>query len=186
MTETIHRTKMTRDEILAALVKRDGLVCAHPKCTRPLDFAGTGGDEVTIDHWMPQEWCYKNNWTYEEVWALSNLRLAHKSCNAKKGNIVPNEDGTLPERKHKNLVQRRAEKAQRPEVCTACNAGRKLGPDDVCAACRSGPLPLRWNRAEEMPSHECDHELFWCQKCFFEPELRRSAAEIILTREGGE
>ncbi len=37
------RNKVTRDEIITALVERDGTKCMHPDCDRELDFTITNG-----------------------------------------------------------------------------------------------------------------------------------------------
>ena len=156
--------KMQRDEILAVLRERDGDFCMYPGCGNKLDYNATGKKEVTIDHWMPQSWCYENGWTTEEVWDTSNLKLMEKECNAKKGSLLPNPDGTLPPREVTQR-ERRADKGSRPEVCQACNSGRDLGPSEVCGTCGSGPMPEAFPQFAKVKSTECDHQLFWCWAC---------------------
>lgn len=157
-------TKMQRDEILAVLVERDGDFCMYPGCGNKLDFNATGKKEVTVDHWMPQSWCYENGWTTEQVWDTSNLKLMEKECNAKKGSILPNPDGTLPPREVTQR-ERRADKGNRPEVCQACNSGRDLGPSETCGTCGSGPMPHAFPQFAKARAPECDHQLFWCWAC---------------------
>jgi 5-methylcytosine-specific restriction endonuclease McrA len=188
-------TKVPREVLVARLRERDGDLCQYADCGLPLDFdtdfqALRQGDpkrrqEPTIDHWMPQYWCKAEGWTPEEIWDLSNLRLMHKKCNAAKGDRIPNEDGTLPARKVKTFRYRRDKRAQRAEICTACNAGRNLGPDEWCNACGSGPNPGRYPKWRQMSVKECDHDLFYCVSCtIWFPEIRRSVIDSILT--GGE
>ena len=186
---TVIPEKMTRQEQIDALIERDGLVCQHPKCGEPLDL--TRGDEndpfrVTIDHWMPQHYGKANNWTYEEIWALSNLRLMHKRCNAKKGDLIPNEDGTLPEKATRKFRYRRQKRAERPEICTACNAGRNLGPDEWCNSCGGGGATDWWKQKwRQMTPKECDHDNFYCVACtVWFPEYRRSVLDTLVF--GGE
>src|SRR5687767_3100328 len=89
--------KVPRAQLVADLRTRDGATCQYPGCHESLDFSVVEGpNEVTIDHWIPQYYGKANGWTIEEIWDLSNLKLMHKKCNAKKGDRIPNEDGTLP------------------------------------------------------------------------------------------
>lgn len=182
------RTKLTRDEMYALLTARDGTTCQHPDCGHELNFTVKDGpNEVTIDHWIPQSWGYEQGWTHDEVWDLSNLKLMHKKCNAKKGDLLPNEDGTIPEKKVRTFKYRRDARAQRPEICNACNNGRNLEYDEVCASCGSGPMPLRWERWRKMAPRDCDHALFWCPMCGSGVIPRVGATEMILIEgEGGE
>lgn len=177
-------TTLTRHDTVAALRERDGDTCAMPFCDKTLDFGVVDGPwEVTIDHWHPQWWCKQEGWTLDEIWALSNLKLAHKTCNAKKGERIPDEDGILPERpERKKFRYRRDKRAQRPEICTSCNAGRFLGPDEWCNSCGSGPNPGRFPKWRQMNIHECDHDLFYCVSCtIWFPNERRSVMDSLLT-----
>lgn len=50
---------------------------------------------LTIDHIYPKSLGRNNGWPKERIWALTNLQLAHLSCNTKKGNYYAEaEDGT--------------------------------------------------------------------------------------------
>jgi 5-methylcytosine-specific restriction endonuclease McrA len=180
------RNKMSRDEMLTALIARDGTKCMYPGCGNELDFSVTEGPrEVTIDHHIPQSKAYEMDWTFEQVWDLSNLKLMEKRCNAKKGDLMPNADGTLPEKAVRTFKYRRDARLQRPEVCTSCNSGRNLGEDEWCNACGSGPMPLRYPKWRQLKPSECDHDLFYCVACtVYFPEKRRSALDALLT--GGE
>lgn len=178
--------RMSRQEMIDALVARDGLKCQFPDCGKKMDLSVVDGPfEVTIDHWMPQVFGRENGWSFEEIWDLSNLKLMHKQCNAKKGDRVPNEDGTLPERAVRKFRYRRDKRSQRPELCTACNAGRNLAFDEWCNACGSGPNPGRYPKWRQMSVRDCDHDLFYCVSCtIWFPEQRRSVLDSLLT--GGE
>jgi len=180
--------KFERQEVIDALVERDGAICAMPFCGKPIDFSiKSGPNEPTIEHWIPQWFGKENGWTWEQINDLSNLKLAHKKCNAKKGERLPNEDGTLPERKEKTFRYRRQKRAERPEVCTSCNAGRNLGPDEVCASCNSGPQPERFPRWAKVKATECDHQLFWCAWCSIGIIQREPAVDTaVLQSESGE
>lgn len=164
----------TRAELVRALIERDGDECRY--CRR--DFRQR---ERTIDHVYPQSKAFADGWAYEQVWDLSNLALACKPCNAKKGDLLLDEDGNIPRRKERTFRYRRDKRAQRAEICTSCNAGRDLGPDDVCASCQSGPQPERWPRWAKVKSSECDHEAFWCWSCSIGITERKGATEIIMT-----
>lgn len=182
------KQRPSRKELVDILIKRDGAVCQYPGCGNELDLAATGQKEVTIDHWICQSWAFDNGWTYEQVWDLSNLKLMEKKCNAKKGDMLPNPDGTIPVRRERTFRYRRDKRAMRAEICQSCNVGRDLGPDEVCAACGSGPQPDRWPRWAKVKSTECMHDgVFWCWACAIGIVPMRGATEtIFLGGEGGE
>lgn len=171
--QTIQHNKIPRAELVAGLRKRDGDVCAYPNCTGVLDFtvdyANLPSNDVrrkaepTIDHWYPQYAGKADGWTSEQIWALSNLKLMHKKCNAKKGDLIPNEDGTLPEKVTKTFRYRRDKRASRPDLCGACDNGHSLGVDEICGSC--GCDAQRYPRWAKVKTQECDHELFWCIWC---------------------
>lgn len=172
--EAVRNHRPARSELVLALIERDGDQCFY--CDRDFSIR-----ERTIDHYIPQSWGFANGWTYEQVWDLSNLRLACKPCNAKKGDLLPNEDGTIPRRRDRTFRYRRDKRAMRAEVCTSCNVGRNLGPDEVCASCGSGPMPERWPRWAKVRSNECLHDgIFWCWACATGIVPMRSATETIL------
>jgi hypothetical protein len=181
------KTKPSRDELVAAIVARDGLMCAYTGEEHPLDLGGTGQNEVTIDHWMPMVWCKAQGWSYDEMWDVSNLRLMCKKHNSRKGDSVPRRDGTLPE-KVSRFKYRRQKRAERPEICISCTSGRDLGPDEVCASCGSGPMPHRWPRWAKVRSSECLHDgIFWCWACASGlVEMRGATETIMYGGEGGE
>lgn len=184
----MQKTRLSRAELVAALVQRDGLRCAYPGCAELIDLKVVEGKlATTIDHWIPQCEGKARGWTMDEIWDLSNLTLMHKKCNAKKGNLVPNDDGTLPEKVRKEFRYRRDKRASRPEICFQCNAGRDLGPDEICASCGSGPMPERFPRWAKVKSTECDHELFWCWACSIGIADRVASVDIAVRQgESGE
>lgn len=180
MTTTVAgRIKIVRRDLVDALRLRDGVMCQHPDCSGELDFDVVEGPlEVTIDHWIPQYWCREQGWEYEAIWALDNLKLMHKKCNAKKGDLIPNEDGTLPAKKVSTFRHRRQKRAGRPELCTECNNGHDLGPDEICANC--GCNAQRFPRWAKVKTQECDHELLWCIWCSIGVIERPSSVGIAM------
>ena len=173
-------TKVPRAELVMLLRELHGDMCMHPDCLGALDFNVTDGPlEVTIDHWMPQAFGKANGWSMAEIWDIDNLRLMHKKCNAKKGDLIPNEDGTLPAKVTRNWKNRRAKRVNRPEICTACNAGRALQENEHCRACGSGPQPARLPRWRQVKPSECDHEKFFCWGCHLDPDLRVTALTTL-------
>lgn len=162
--ETKTRIKVPREELIAALIERDGTTCQYPGCGRELDFSiKEGPREVTIDHHIPRWFGKQEGWTQERIWDLSNLRLFEKKCNAKKGDLIPNEDGTLPEKVTKTFRYRRDKRASRPDLCTSCDNGHNLSVDEICGSC--GCDAQRFPRWAKVKTQECDHELFWCIWC---------------------
>lgn len=171
--EAEKRHRPTRAELVLALIERDGDECRY--CRR--DFRQR---ERTLDHVYPQSKAFAEGWTYEQVWSLDNLALACKPCNAKKGDLLLDENGEIPRRKERTFRYRRDKRAQRAEICTSCNAGRDLGPDEICASCQSGPQPERWPRWAKVKASECDHEVFWCWACGSGVVERTPAVNMIL------
>lgn len=165
-----------RSELVLALIERDSDECTY--CHR--DFSSR---ERTIDHVYPQVRAFADGWSYEKVWNLDNLVLSCKPCNAKKGDQLLLEDGSIPKRRERTFRYRRDKRAMRAEVCTSCNAGRDLGPDEVCASCNSGPMPERFPRWAKMRADECDHEAFWCWCCSIGIIERPSATVMIMKSE---
>ena len=176
MTVVAVETKLSRQQMIDRLRKRDGAQCQYPDCETPLDFSIEDGDDprlVTIDHWMPQHYGKNNGWTYEQIWDLSNLRLMHKRCNAKKGDRVPNPDGTLPERAVRKFRYRREKRAGRPDLCMACDNGHNLFAGEICASC--GCDAQRFPRSAKVRFDECDHDIMWCWVCSISPDMRPAA-----------
>lgn len=149
---------ISRQEIVAALTKRDGYRCTYPGCALPFD---DDKHAVTIDHKFPQSKARAAGWTEEQINDLSNLQLQGKRCNAKKGDLVYLPDGTLPERRGDKAVP----KAQRPELCDTCYSGRILFPGEFCPDCNGTAQPASMPRVLQRPPRECDHAKFICWAC---------------------
>lgn len=179
-------TRMNRLEMFKALEDRDGPDCFL--CKRPfiVDEDGapvTPGQEKTIDHWYPQSYLFALGKTYDEVWDLSNLRLAHKSCNAKKGDLVPENDYDVPKRATKTPATRKAKRAERTEVCHVCESGRLVSYGEACGTCGSGPMPEVFPQFAKAKANECDHEYFWCWSCSIGITPRKAAIITVLDGE---
>jgi hypothetical protein len=168
--------KIVRSEIVIALTKRDGYICQYPGCTKP--FVKNDKKYMpTIDHWYPQ--------AYGGTWDLDNLKLMHKECNTKKGDKIPNEDGSIPEPEKREPTSRAVRRAERPVVCVACNSGRRLEPDEECAKCGSGPMPPTHPMWAKLKPNECPHEgIWWCPWCMSGIIQRVPASKYVF--DGGE
>lgn len=129
-----------KEQIMAALIERDGYRCMMPGCTRPF----TEDDKPTIDHWIP--------FSISRDGSLGNLVLMHFSCNNLKGDTIPNEDGTI------TIIRRtRIPKEARPELCDTCMSGRLLLDGEYCPDCGSGPQPAMFPTAYKKKPKNCSH-----------------------------
>lgn len=165
--------KLSRQEIIDALRARDGDNCMYPGEEHSLDFSITEGPrEPTIDHWYPQHAGKSDGWSYEEIWDLSNLKLMCKKHNAKKGDLIPHKDGTLPEKPVRKFRYRRDKRAERPDLCVSCDNGHNLMIGEICASC--GCDAQRFPRWAKVSYQDCDHEITWCWICSITPEMRPS------------
>lgn len=174
MSVLIADTKIPRAQLVEDLVVRDGTLCQHPNCGREIDLTLTEGPlQATLDHWIPQVYGKEHGWTREQIWDLSNLKLMHRKCNAKKGDLLPNEDGTLPEKVTKTFRYRRDKRATRPELCMECDNGHNLLAGEFCASC--GCDAQRFPRSAKVRYDDCDHELLWCWVCSITPDMRPAA-----------
>lgn len=185
--ESQSHTKIPRADLVNALRERDGAKCMYPGCGAELDFTIENGPrEVTIDHWMPQHFGKANGWTWDRIWALDNLFLMEKKCNAKKGDRIPNADGTLPERITRDFRYRRQKRANRPsEPCPYCDNGHNLMINEVCAQC--GVNAQNFPRSAKVKAPDCDHAAFWCWACSIGVTERMGALEMLfIGGEGGE
>lgn len=180
MTASILKTP--RAELVMQLHARDGDVCQYPGCAKPLDLAVEDGPlEVTIDHWFPQWYGKSEDWSNAQIWDLSNLKLMHKRCNARKGDLIPFEDGTLPEKPKSKFRFRRQKRAGRPELCTECDNGHDLVIGEVCANC--GCNAQRFPRWAKVSFAECEkdgHSIYWCWVCSITPDMRPSTIGIAM------
>lgn len=164
-------SRPTRAELVLALIERDGDECRY--CHR--DFTVR---ERTIDHVYPQSKGYLDGWTYEQIWSLDNLALACKPCNAKKGDRILNEDGTIPKSKERTFRYRRDKRATRPDhACVHCDNGHNLFMDEVCAAC--GVTAQNYPRYAKVKFSECDHAVTWCWACSIGHVERTGALEML-------
>lgn len=172
--------KLAREQQIAALVERDGTKCQYPGCDRELDFSAPEDDPrlVTIDHWIPQKYGKDNGWTYEQINDLHNLKLMCKKCNAKKGDRLPNDDGTIPEKAVRKFRYRRDKRANRPELCVECDNGHNLMVGEICASC--GCDAQRFPRWAKVKTQDCDHEIMWCIWCSIGVIERESSVGIAM------
>lgn len=184
--ESTRYRKVPRAELVAALIERDGTKCMFPGCKQELDFSIIDGPrEVTLDHWIPQWFGKENGWTMDQIWSVDNLKLMEKKCNAKKGERLPNEDGSLPPRQESTFKFRRQKRAGRPEFCGECSNGHDLFIGEICANC--GCNAQRFPRWAKVKANECSHDITWCWACSIGVVDRASAIEMIfLHGEGGE
>ena len=180
----------SREALIRAIIERDGEGCSFPGCVRE-GFDEDGPYELTIDHHYPVSYGRANGWTHEEIWALSNCTIQHKVCNSRKGDRVPNPDGTLPPTAEelRPLHQRRADKSSRVPVCETCMSGRLLLHGEVCYDCGSGPQPSTLPKYLQVSPKECSHG--WgerpevhCWRCFLGFEKRRPAIESVMDADG--
>ena len=144
----------SKKDKVEAVKLRDGMSCAI--CNKKFK----SNSEVTLDHWMPRS----AGGTDE----ISNLRLAHKKCNAWKGDRVPNEDGTIPPRPKKISIQsrKRINKDILDKICTDCHDGRLLSKGENCQFCGISAGPEDWPHWAKRPSGRCDHTPpEWCWAC---------------------
>lgn len=170
-----------RGTIIELLLERDGDRCQYPSCDRPFaDAPFEDGLYATIDHWMPQWFCKEQGWTFEEMWDLDNLKLMHRVCNAKKGDLIPNDDGTLPDKVPSARVLRARAKAARPALCDTCINGRLLLPSETCPDCGSEAQPKTAPRTLQVKPKECDHDKTHCWMCFIGHVPRVSALDSMI------
>lgn len=159
---------LSREERIAALMERDG-----PDCFLCKKEFKNGKVDMTFDHWIPQ--CKGGTWD------LENLRLAHKKCNAQKGDLVPIDSVTVPKRVERDPFRSRAVKrSERPEMCQDCDNGRVLMPEESCDKCGGSPVPTRWPAYLHARFGECDHDTFWCGMCSLDIVPRKSALQSLI------
>ena len=157
--------KLNKVEVIALLIERDGYRCLYPDCTVEFSAIPDHKWSITIDHIHPQAVGRLQGWTEDEINHIDNLQLMHKACNAKKSDLLYNEDGTLPTRGRVKVP-----KAERPEHCSLCENGRLLlvDPDtgpEYCPVCERGPQPLQFPRSLKREPRQCDHSTYHCWLC---------------------
>lgn len=139
---------LSKQQRISIIKERDGNYCFICKSSF------THKDKITIDHWIPL--------SRGGSWDLNNLRIAHKKCNAWKGDRIPNKDGTIPPAIKK---KKREPKPKRPSVCPVCLSGRNLSRKQFCDSCGSGPQPTDFPRWAKKKISECDHKEYFCFGC---------------------
>lgn len=169
--------ELTRQEVIDILAERDGYHCLFPGCTTPL--ADEGKWMVTLDHIYPQALARRDGWTTEQINDVTNLQLMHKSCNARKGHLVYDDEGNLP---LKQREPKAVAKSERPAVCETCYSGRLLFPGEECYDCGSGPQPAATPKATQKTPKECSHSGHdHCWMCYLGFVERSSAFSHIVT-----
>ena len=162
--ETTEITKIPRQQLVDELVARDGTLCQYPGKEHELDFtAEEGPQQVTLDHFIPQAYCKSEGWTHEQTHGIDNLKLMCRKHNAAKGDLSPNEDGTLPEKTTRTFRYRRDKRAARPDLCMQCDNGHNLLVGEFCASC--GCDAQRFPRWAKVKANECSHDITWCWAC---------------------
>lgn len=148
------QTLLSKKEKIAIVKKRDGYVCVICEKIFKLD------SEVTLDHWIPKAVGGSDD--------PSNLRLAHKKCNAWKSDRVPNEDGSIPPKPIKSTYKDKRHKRQEilSNLCTDCYDGRLLLEGESCPYCGIPAGPEDWPHWAKRPANKCDHSPpEWCWAC---------------------
>lgn len=169
------RARFDRQLGIAALIERDGLKCQYPGCKQKFDPNPDDKHAISIDHIFPQVKAVEAQWTYEQIWDLENLQLMGRSCNARKSDLLYDEEGNLPNRGRDRPVR-----VPRPEPCDFCYNGRLLYPGEECDECYRGPQPSNWPATLQKTPKECDHSTFHCWFCTVDsPELRVPAIQRI-------
>jgi hypothetical protein len=146
------RMSLDKEGTLLELMERDGYRCMFPGCTQDFDSDPNDKHSISLDHIYPQVRAKADGWTYEEINDISNLQLMGRSCNAKKGDLVYNEDGTLPFVAHTRSI-----KLPRPEDCDNCMNGRLLLEYEICEYCGSDPQPRSFPKYAQKTPKECSH-----------------------------
>jgi hypothetical protein len=156
-------TKLIREEVINILIRRDGDHCQFPGCNLPF----TEENPATIDHWKPRSIFMDDS--------IENLKLMHFDCNNRKGNIIPNEDGTIDVKS-----KSKTPKLKKPEVCQSCMSGRMLIEGEVCTHCGSGPQPYGTPRYKQRKPKNCDHDNYHCWACHIGVIPRKSVIENLI------
>lgn len=168
------RTMLSRQEQIDILTERDGYVCMFPGCEEPL--AESGKHMVTIDHIFPQMLAKADGWTYDQINDISNLQLMGKTCNARKGHLLPDASGNFAVKP----VEVKIAKTERPAVCETCYAGRILLPGEECFDCGGGPQPAVAPASLQKKPKDCDHSDYHCWMCFLDFIPRKRALDRLL------
>lgn len=165
-------TLLSKKQKIEIIRIRDGFFCII--CNK--DFKALS--EVTLDHWIP-----RSVGGSEDV---SNLKLAHKKCNAWKSDRVPNLDGTIPPKPKKSTYRDRRKTRQViiDNLCTDCYDGRLLLEGESCPYCGTPAGPEDWPHWAKRPANKCDHTPpEWCWACSIGIVERKSVIMILLEGE---
>jgi hypothetical protein len=177
-TEDRIRFQFDRKSAIEALIERDGFVCQYPGCTAAFNPNPDDRYGLSLDHIYPQVRATRDGWTYEEIWDLGNLQLMHRVCNARKSDLIYDENGELPQRGRPRSV-----KVARPDPCGYCDNGRALYPGQYCDICFSGPQPAAWPATMQRKPKECDHEVYHCWLCVVGHVTRIPASADVFGQE---
>lgn len=143
-----------RESLILLLMERDGFACQFPNCDLPMvEDDKEHRHAISIDHKYPQSLAREDGWTEEDIWAFDNLQLMGRACNARKSNLLYNEDGTLPLPRR----PRRVDKSKRKPVCDTCMSGRLLLAGEICPDCGSDPQPKSAPKYAQKSPKDCSH-----------------------------
>lgn len=149
---TVTGENLRNEEIIQALIARDGDKCQYYLCKNPFVF--TEKDFRTKDHVIPRSKGGEDK--------MENYVLMHFSCNSEKADRLYLPDGTLEPRPKKNdkiFVPKR-------EPCETCMEGRLLLEDETCPTCGSEPQPKSFPKWAQLVPKECPHSGVWhCWAC---------------------
>lgn len=160
---------LTRREKIELIIERDGPDCFL--CGEPF----TKNQKITIDHWIPR--------AAGGTEQLENLRIAHKICNIRKSDLVPQDNSTVPMKPPRPVKRKKG--ILRSEImarfCAVCENGRKLGQRDECVQCGSPPGPPENPRYLKRRAQDCDHSYNWCWACSIGIVEKRPAMIELMT-----
>jgi hypothetical protein len=158
-----------RAERIKLIRDRDGDLCFI--CKKPF----INNIDLTIEHWIPRAAGGSDE--------LDNLRISHKKCNVAKADLIPNPDGTLPEKPKKVPYNKKQTEKRRilGEFCYDCQGGRKISEGQECSICGSGPGPIENPRYLKRKSPECDHNIYWCWACSIGIIDKKSVTQHLIT-----
>mgnify|MGYP003347368453 FL=1 len=164
---------MGRHQVIDILVSRDGPNCFL--CQKSFD-----NEKPTLDHWIPRYRGGSHN--------IENLRLMHRQCNLDKGNLMPNPDGTIPEKPRRPGINSYAANQRKKEIiaaiCPECQDGRMLRENELCTSCGQPPGPAHAPIYLKRRSPECDHSIFWCWACSIGIVERKQAIMELMVGDG--
>lgn len=183
--EPILYTTHPRAVVWAAVIARWGDQCFY--CEEAWDDQPDSKWSRTVDHYDSIDYGKKHGWSEDKIHSVTNLRPAHKTCNARKANRewIEGDNGTVLAPK----LNVKLPKAKRPDLCDTCMSGRLLLEGETCPDCGSDPQPRTHPKYNQREPKDCQHgwgdnpeEFCWfCTLGFVE---RRPAVETALINEG--